>query len=393
MKKTSKTPEKRQPIRHKKLKIILAIVILLILFRIFLPSIVLHYVNKSLATMEGYYGHVNDIDIALIRGAYVINEIFINRVDTNRQQTPFFASETIDLSIEWGALFHGRLVGEMYFMNPVLKFTVGKTEPGSVAKDTADFRELLDDLMPLKVNRFEVDNGRIHFIDPTTTPVVDLHMTRTHILARNLSSVRDTALLPADVVASADAYKGRMNFNMKLDPLADKPTYDLNAEITNADLPEFNDFFKAYASFDVNRGSFAMYMELAAKEGKFKGYVKPIIKHLDVVGGPSDKGDSFLNRIWEHIVGAAGMILHNHSEHTVATKVPIEGEYDTTIIGTWYAITHVLRNAFIQAIYPSLDYQINIASVSNPEPKEKKGFFRKIFGKGDDSEEKKDAKK
>ena len=384
-----KSPKTR---RRRTLKIVLVVVALLIVFRLFLPSIVLHYVNKSLATMNGYYGHVTDIDIALLRGAYVIDDIFINRLDSSRNQTPFFASDVVDLSIEWGALFHGRLVGELVFLNPTLRFTRDKTEPGSVAQDTADFRRLLDDLMPLKVNRFEADNGRIQFIDSSTTPVVDLSITRTHVLGRNLSSVRDTALLPAEVKASGDVYQGRMNFMMKLDPLADDPTYDLNAEVTNTHLPDLNNFFKAYANFDVNKGTFGMYMEMAAKDRKFKGYVKPIIKDLDVVG-PEDRHDSFLQKIWEHLVGAAGVILKNRKYDQIATKIPIEGTYDQTIVGTWYAITHVLKNAFIQAIYPSLDYQITIASVAAVKPKEKPGFFERVFGGGSDEKKEKSGKK
>ena len=60
----------------KKTAIILGvIVLLLIVFRLFLPKIVLHFVNKELAEMEEYTGEVEDIDIALIRGAYIIDGI------------------------------------------------------------------------------------------------------------------------------------------------------------------------------------------------------------------------------------------------------------------------------------------------------------------------------
>jgi hypothetical protein len=132
-------------------------------------------------------------------------------------------------------------------------------------------------------------------------------------------------------------------------------------------------------------------MELAAKDKRYKGYVKPLMKHLDIVG-PEDRSDSFMNQLWEHIVGAAGMILHNHKYHTVATKIPIEGTYDQSIVGVWYAITHVLRNAFIQAIYPSLDYQVNIASVDAVKPDEKPGLLQRLFGGGDKKDKPRDKK-
>ena len=58
------------------------IIVGLIVFRLLLPTIVKNYLNKTLADMGEYSGHVNDVDIWLIRGAYVINGLEINSVST-----------------------------------------------------------------------------------------------------------------------------------------------------------------------------------------------------------------------------------------------------------------------------------------------------------------------
>lgn len=373
--------------RHLKLKAFLSIVALLIVVRIFLPYIALHYANKSLASMDGYFGHIDDIDLAIYRGAYVIKDIYIDKVDSaSQQQVPFISSQVIDLSVEWRSLFHGRIVGELEFTDPVLIFTKDKAEPAAIQKDTNDFRKVLNDFMPLKINRFQIINGKIQYIDSTSSPKVNIAMTNTQVLAENLSTVQDTALLPARVTASADVYKGKLELKMKLDPLADSPTFDMNAELQNTSLPELNDFLKAYAKFDVHAGTFGLYTEVASKDGKYKGYVKPIIKDLDVVG-EEDRHDSFFNKLYEAVIGAAGVILKNSEEKQVATKVPIEGEYGETTVGTWRAVIEVLRNAFVQALYPSIDHEISILSVDKVEIDEKKGFFEKIFSKSDKKDE------
>lgn len=380
--------------RHLKLKIFLGIIALLLLVRLILPYLVLHYANKTLASMNGYYGHVNDIDLAIYRGAYVIKNFYIDKVDSvSQERVPFISSQIIDLSVEWKSLFHKRFVGELEFTNPVLIFTKDKAEPASIQKDTNDFRQVLDNFMPLKINRFQIINGTVQYIDSTSTPKVNIAMTNTQVLAENLSTVQDTAFLPAKVTASAEVYKGTLDLNMKLDPLADSPTFDMNADLKNTNLPDLNDFLKAYAKFDVNTGTFGLYAEVASKDGKFKGYVKPIIKDLDVVG-PEDRNDSFFSKVYEAIVGAVGVVLKNPEEEQVATKVPLEGTYGETSIGTWQAIIEVLRNAFIQALYPSIDNEINILSVDKVETEEKKGFFQKIFSKDDKKDDKdKDGKK
>jgi hypothetical protein len=373
-------------------KIITIVVVVLIIFRLLLPSILLKYSNKSLAELHGYYGHINDIDVALYRGAYKINDMYLNKVDSSsKKQTEFFKVKTIDLSIEWKALFDGRLVGELVFQSPKLVFTKDRAEISDVKKDTNDFRKVLKDLMPLKINRFEVNDGSIHYVDNSSTPKVDIALQNTYILAENLKNVEDKkAELPSPVTARADVYGGTLSLNMKMDVLAKKTRFDMNAEMKNANLVSVNDFLKAYGNFDVNKGTLGLYTEFAAKNGRYTGYVKPIIKDLKVIG-PEDKKDNFFQKAWEAIVGTAGKILENPKKEQIATKVPVEGSFNNSNTDVIEAIWELLKNAFIQALMPSVDDQINIKSVDTAEP-EHKTLLQKIFG-GGKKDEKKDKNK
>jgi hypothetical protein len=372
-------------------KILLAVVLVLVVARLILPYVVLRYANKTLANMKGYYGHIDDIDIALIRGAYRMDSIYLNQVDTvTQKQTEFFAASAIDLSIEWKALLHGSIVGELVFEDPMIKFTKDKVEPKDVRNDSTDFRKLLDDFMPLQVNRFEVDNGRIRYTDPFSTPPVDIAMTNTNVLALNLRNSYDSAVvLPATVKASANIYEGSLDFNMKINPLADDPTFDMNAEVKNTNLVKLNEFFQAYAKIDVNKGRFGLYTEVAAKEGKFNGYVKPLIQDLDVLG-KEDRDDNIFRKMWEALAGGVGEIFENQRKDQVATKIQFQGDLKNPRTNTWSAIINVLENAFIQAIQPSIDYEINLASVDSKK-EEKKGFLARAFDS--DNSDKKDKSK
>ncbi len=367
----------------KKYKILIGITILLITIRIILPYVVLHYANKRLANMKGYYGHIDDIDLFIYRGAYIINDIYLNKVDSaSKKQTPFFKSRKIDLSIEWGALLHGSIVGELTFDSPELIFTKDETELSDVNKDTTNFRKLIKGFMPLEVNRFEVNDGIIRYIDNTSTPKVDVALTQTHILALNLNNViDDEEVLPSTVTAQAYAYEGYLSFNMRLNAMADNATFDLNAEMKNTNLVLLNDLLKAYTNVDVHRGNFGLYTEMAAKDGNFKGYVKPIINDLDVVG-PEDRHDEFFNKVWEEIVGAAGKILKNQKTDLIATKVNMGGSFKNPQTSLLDAIWEVLRNAFIQALLPGIDNTISIKSVTSATPVDNRTKFQKIFSFG-----------
>lgn len=378
--------------RHHRLRTWLWIIGALIAIRIALPYILLHVVNDRLEKMPGYYGHVDDLNLALIRGAYQLELFDLQRVDSvTQKRTPFLAADLIDLSVEWKALFKGSVVGELLIERPEVHFTKEAAEPEDVAKDTADFRALLKDLMPLQINRIEAHNGSVHYLDPTSSPKVDVQMDDLEVLALNLRNSYDSTdvLLPASIKADANIYGGTFNFNMKLNPLAEDPTLDMNAEFKALQLVKVNDFMQAYANVDVNKGTFGLYTEIATKDRKFQGYVKPIIKDLDVLG-KEDKKDNIMRKIWEGLVGTVGDVLTNPSKDQVATKLEFSGNLDGPRANIFYAVIDLLRNAFIQALQPALDNEVSIATVAAQEM-EKQGFFKKLFdgdGKDKDSGDK-----
>jgi hypothetical protein len=370
--------------------IILAVVVAV---RLVLPYVVLHYANKTLANMDGYRGHIKDIDLALIRGAYKIDSLYLHKVDSvSKKETPFLAASVIDLSVEWRALFKGSIVGEVIIDQPLIRFTKEKVEPKDVQKDSTDFKKVLDEFMPLEINRLEFRNGTLQYIDDTSKPPVNIRMTDMYVVALNLRNSYDSAaVLPASVTADAKVYEGTFNLKMKLNPLAEQPTFDLNAEWKKTNLVKLNDFFQAYAKIDINKGRFGLYTEVAAKEGEFTGYVKPLLEDIDVLG-KEDRKDNILRKLWEGVSGTVSEIFENQSKETFATKIPFKGRLDDPKVNIWQAIIQILQNAFVQALQPSIDQQINLAAVDK-EQEEKKGFLEKIFGKKDDDDDKKDEKK
>lgn len=375
--------------RRRLLLGILLFIAVIAAIRIALPYIMLHYANQSLSQLEGYRGHIDDIDLALIRGAYNIDNIYINEYDSATQkETPFLAASSIDLSIEWRSLLKGSLVGQVIVDKPVVRFTKKVVEPDDVAKDSTDFRKVLEDLMPLKINRLEFRDGELQYVDNTSRPRVDISMTDVDIVALNLRNTYEaTDALPAHIDAQATVYDGRLDLRMDLNPLAEVPTFDLNAEWKNTNLVKLNDFFQAYAKVDVNKGSFGLYAEVAAKEGRFTGYVKPLVEDIDVLG-KEDRDDNILRKAWESVAGTVTEIFENQAQETFATKIPLEGEIENPRANIFFAILQILENAFISALQPSIDREINLAAIDQDQAKEEKGLLEKVFG-GDKDENKK----
>jgi hypothetical protein len=299
----------------------------------------------------------------------------------------------IDLSIEWRALFKGRIAGRIIFEEALLVFTEDKVELSDVSKDTSDFRELLRDFMPVDINTCEIRDGKLLYIDKTRTPNIDLAITNLDGIAENLRNVyKKSEVLPSTITATGSVYQGRMNLTMKLNPLAQEPTFDLNSKIEQMQLTGMNEMFKAYGGFDVNKGTFSMYTEIAAKNGQFAGYVKPLLNDVDVVSWKGqDKKDGFFQKIWESIVGGGAEIFENQKKDQFATKVNFGGAMDNPKVNILQAVVTVLQNAFIRSLQPSIDNQINLSKIGKEN--EKKGFFKALFDKEDTKEQpKKDPK-
>src|SRR5688572_27383266 len=91
-------PERRRRRRRRHLRVLVWIIGILIIARIALPYVVLHLANKKLASLEGYYGHIEGIDISLYKGSYTIKQLQLKKLDKN-DTFDFIYAQKIDLAV------------------------------------------------------------------------------------------------------------------------------------------------------------------------------------------------------------------------------------------------------------------------------------------------------
>ena len=151
------------------------------------------------------------------------------------------------------------------------------------------------------------------------------------------------------------------------------------------DITAVNEFFKTYGIFEAKKGKFSVYAEFAGKEGDFGGYIKPFLTDFEVK--KYKENDELKQRIWEILVGTVMKVLENPKTDQVATKIPMSGQFSDPDINIWKAIHYVLRNAFVQALRPSIE---NTIFVNKLEEDSKKTLLEKVFGDGDKKNKKGD---
>jgi hypothetical protein len=338
---------------------LLVLAALLIAARVAMPWFVLRYVNQKINEMPGYGGHINDVDIHLWRGAYTVRRIDIVKTDGD-VPVPFFAAPDIDFSVEWRALFQGSLVAKIVFDRPVINFVAGPTEETSQVGVDKPWLSVIKDLFPLDINRCEVLDGAVHYRDFHSKPKIDLEIDRIHMLMTNLTnSSKLSKTLIANIEVTARVFKsGRLGAKVRLDPRPDKATFDLAATIEPIPLETLNDFTKAYAAFDFEKGTFAFATELAAKDGHVEGYMKPIFDGI-VIADLKDAVRNPLKLVWESFVGGVTRLLRNQPRNRFATKIPISGDFDAPRIAVLPMLGNLFKNEFVRAYQGNLDGSID----------------------------------
>jgi hypothetical protein len=332
--------------------ILLVAAVVLAAVRVALPFSVKALINQRLQRIPEYAGHVEDIDLAIWRGAYQLEGVEIVKT-TGQTREPFFKAAKIDFSLAWRDLFRGRFVGDFALENGELIIVNGPTGESS-QKEVVDKRwqDAIEDIFPIEITRLEIKDSRVRFMDNNSDPKVNIELNGLQVVAKGLRNrpSEKRGPLPAEIELTAKTIgNGDLRVFGGLDVLAEQPRFKLNLELVNVDLPALNDFLLAYGNVDVASGDFQLFLEVAAADGKYEGYAKPFFDHLDFKN-VEDKSKPATQRLWENIVSGLSKLLKNKPRDQVATKIPFSGEFGRTDVGILATIGNLIRHGFGRAL-------------------------------------------
>ena len=139
-------------------------------------------------------------------------------------------------------------------------------------------------MFPFRFNTVEVVDGTVRFLAPGIRRKDAITARHVNGKVTNLTNVIESGKetfadfhIKADVLDGAPAVvAGSVN------AFAKQPTFDVNMEVKKVQLPQANPWLREYIKADAEAGKFELYMEMAAADGKFKGYAKPIMQDVDM---------------------------------------------------------------------------------------------------------------
>jgi hypothetical protein len=347
----------------------------LVMVRAMLPWAVKSYVNRTLDRLPGYDGRVRDVDLHLWRGAYQIEGVEIVKEEGD-VPLPFFSADRVDLSVAWRSLLRGAWVGEVALQAPRVNVALGRKEKsgneasgagaqtGTEGGAAGHWTDAAKRLFPLKIDRLTVEEGRVHLVDLHRDPPMDVFVGGLRLEARNLTN---SEKLSKDLMASVTAFgrpmaRGTLYVHLDLDPYRREPTFNLDLAATGVDVTLLNGLLRRQAGIDVESGRLDLFVEMASADGAFKGYVKPLLRDLDVTSGEEPKR-TLGETLKELLADVAAALLQNRREETVATRVEFSGRYGDARVGAWAAVLASLRHAFIRALVPALERSVGLEDV------------------------------
>lgn len=344
---------------------LLVVVGLLVAARLALPGLLKLRINEKLAELPGgYRGEVEDVSLALHRGAVSLEGLELQ--DAGRDLV--LGVRELRARVRLKELLRGRLSVSAELEKPRARIAVRRAlrrAKAVAASEKARKRErvargeeeaapakplprLLADMMPFRVERVELRDGEVVVVESgLEARIHDIQVAVEGLT--NRSAGRNARLQAAARVME----KGAASLVVRADPLEERPSFDLHAELRDVDLPSINPVLRWLLGVDVARGTFTVVTEVDAKDGRFEGYVKPLVGGLKLLE-PADARKP-LEAVKEAVVGAVAAVLQNPRTDKVATKAPLKGTLDEPEVGVWAAVLNVLRNAFVEALKPSFE--------------------------------------
>ncbi|MBU2885619.1 DUF748 domain-containing protein [Gilvimarinus agarilyticus] len=347
--------QKRHKWSKKRIALTIALVFatLLLIIRVSLPVAIEWGLNERILNNLGdYSGHVEDVDLALIRGAYVVESLTITK-NGGEQYKPFLSVRQTTIGVDWRALTQGELFLEIIIREPKVNFEDAANAEDAQSGQGGNWQTLLDELTPVAINTLHIHNGELNFFNRDSDPKVHLSADKINLSVANLTNIKNAS---GERIASA-ALNARLFGSSPLSAEARFDPFDFNdfsvaVKTDNFQLKQINDFARAYGNLDFAQGHGNIYAELQASNAELNGYIKPFFEDVEILDWQQDveqQNDGVLQFLWEGAVDIVESIFNNQKTNQLATQIDIEGTLDNNDVQTWGAVWGVVKNAFFAA--------------------------------------------
>lgn len=318
-----------------------------------------------LSGLDGMRGTFRRVEVRLLHLSYAIDDLRIVKLRPGGASLPYLEVARAEFGLLGPELLHGKVVARVQLHGPKLNLLTGHAEAhGQGAKEAPKAARGLEALAPFRVDRAEVRDGEVLWIDAREPERPELWFHDIQGTLENFATRAALARHEPTVLAARGTLQrtGKVTIFATADPLAKALTFAGQGRLEGLRLAELGALVDAKTKLVPDRGTLDMAVRFRAEEGRLSGGVRPLLRGAKVKPGASDLG----TRLKALLADLALEIFSDKrpGPDVVATTIPIEGRVKGPQVQAVPTIMGILRNAFVRGLSDSM--------AGLPPPKAKK---------------------
>ncbi|MGA6926185.1 MAG: DUF748 domain-containing protein, partial [Desulfosarcina sp.] len=205
--------------------------------------------------------------------------------------------------------------------------------------------------MDLRVDKLALSAADIGFINRKTDPDYRVFVSDTRLEVEHVKE-KDGQQKEPMTVRLRGAFMGAGNMVVYGTFRPRKNDFDLRLAIQDTPVTDMNALLKAYTGLDAASGLFSLYSEVSVHDQRIDGYVKPLLRNVEMLDSRQDQDENLFNKIYEGAVDVLTELLENQPRDEVATRTDLSGKLENPDANTLETLLNLVRNAFFDAILP-----------------------------------------
>jgi hypothetical protein len=261
--------------------LIAAAVALVVIVLIAFQPLVTWELRRRFARITGYEVTFGTSRLRPLEGTLELTRLEAVKPQAGGEKSPFFSTETMEISLRWHELFHGNIVANVDVDRAKVHLIAAKAKEQRQLEEISDLARKLEGVLPMRVDRVQATRSELTFIDRTTPTRPRLWL---HGLEGTAENIATRAALsrgqPTTIaVASRLQQSAELSAYLTAHPLAKGLWFAGEAKVLNLDLGELHDLIASRTGVALDQGRLDVFSEFDCKQNHITGGVKPTLRN------------------------------------------------------------------------------------------------------------------
>lgn len=211
-----------------------------------------------------------------------------------------------------------------------------------------------DPSIVVKVSHGKIVHSDVGFINRAVSPDYRVFLSDMSVELENFSTRPEDGMGTVKVTGNFMG-SGPTVVTGAFRPEKPNPDFDVQVRIVKTQVQALNKLLEAYGHLNAKQGTFAFFSEMAVKNDRIEGYVKPFLKDVQVYDPEKESDKQTSKKIYEAVINGVLGVFKSKPTGQVATETNVSGAVENPKASTWQILEKLVENAFFKAILPGFE--------------------------------------